>query len=423
MVIRKRMRIAAAVLVMCTMAGCSLFPDGTRVVEKDAGESTQQIDYNSDHIKSTVSDVLEIDADVYRTDKEFKSYTIDYSGVDSATADKHADVFAQDGKELSDRKEILDKTTGNVRNIMYKYSDGSSYTETFSMKMYTSKDASDRKYNLYVRLEKDKKDYLPLDELEDFSKEEAEKRARQYCDKLGITGVGDVIEYFAMDASHMTEIMNREENVQDLKYSGSLKSDNKEEITWNKEDEVYDFLFYKNIEGIPVAWAGAKSNNVNYSNPCYVRVVVGRDDIKLIADNYTYNITCGGSPENNQLCTLEDAITAFNTDNQELLAGQSAGLIIVESKNCYPILVEYEYDIEEVRKMKITEIRQVYCPLAKVMDDYYRGTEAVTYPVWQITYEVESATVKDGTAYRGVTKSIYIMNTTYNIIRKMSSQS
>lgn len=83
MVIRKRMRIAAAVLVMCTMAGCSLFPDGTRVVEKDAGESMQQIDYNSDHIKSTVSDVLEIDADVYRTDKEFKSYTIDYSGVES----------------------------------------------------------------------------------------------------------------------------------------------------------------------------------------------------------------------------------------------------------------------------------------------------------------------------------------------------
>lgn len=58
MVIRKRMRIAAAVLVMCTMAGCSLFPDGTRVVEKDAGESMQQIDYNSDHIKSTVSDVM-----------------------------------------------------------------------------------------------------------------------------------------------------------------------------------------------------------------------------------------------------------------------------------------------------------------------------------------------------------------------------
>ena len=42
---------------------------------------------------------------------------------------------------------------------------------------------------------------------------------------------------------------------------------------------------------------------------------------------------------------------------QELLAGQSAGLIIVESKNCYPILVEYKYDIEEVRKMKISEIQ------------------------------------------------------------------
>ncbi|KAA4057693.1 hypothetical protein F3F49_28775, partial [Bacteroides ovatus] len=42
---------------------------------------------------------------------------------------------------------------------------------------------------------------------------------------------------------------------------------------------------------------------------------------------------------------------------QELLADQSAGLLIVESKKGYPILVEYEYDIEEVIKMKISEIQ------------------------------------------------------------------
>lgn len=42
---------------------------------------------------------------------------------------------------------------------------------------------------------------------------------------------------------------------------------------------------------------------------------------------------------------------------QELLAGQSTGLIIAESKNRHPILVEYEYDIEEVRKMKVSEIQ------------------------------------------------------------------
>ena len=43
---------------------------------------------------------------------------------------------------------------------------------------------------------------------------------------------------------------------------------------------------------------------------------------------------------------------------QELLAGQSGGLIIAESKKGYPILVEYEYDIEEVRKMKTSEIQE-----------------------------------------------------------------
>lgn len=42
---------------------------------------------------------------------------------------------------------------------------------------------------------------------------------------------------------------------------------------------------------------------------------------------------------------------------QELLADQSAGLLIVESKKGYPILVEYEYDIEEVIKMKVSEIQ------------------------------------------------------------------
>ena len=40
---------------------------------------------------------------------------------------------------------------------------------------------------------------------------------------------------------------------------------------------------------------------------------------------------------------------------QELLSGQSAGKMIVENEKGFPILVEYEYDIEEVRKMKISE--------------------------------------------------------------------
>ena len=53
----------------------------------------------------------------------------------------------------------------------------------------------------------------------------------------------------------------------------------------------------------------------------------------------------------------EDSVEITEEYYQELLAGQSTGLIIAESKNRHPILVEYEYDIEEVRKMKISEIQ------------------------------------------------------------------
>nr|DAX83383.1 MAG TPA: protein of unknown function (DUF4376) [Caudoviricetes sp.] len=42
---------------------------------------------------------------------------------------------------------------------------------------------------------------------------------------------------------------------------------------------------------------------------------------------------------------------------QELLSGQSIGKMIVENDEGYPILVEYEYDIEDARKMKTFEIQ------------------------------------------------------------------
>ena len=42
---------------------------------------------------------------------------------------------------------------------------------------------------------------------------------------------------------------------------------------------------------------------------------------------------------------------------QELLAGQSAGLLIVESKKGYPILVEPQYSLDDVRKNKVSEIQ------------------------------------------------------------------
>lgn len=43
---------------------------------------------------------------------------------------------------------------------------------------------------------------------------------------------------------------------------------------------------------------------------------------------------------------------------QELLSGQSAGKLIVENDEGYPKLVEYEYDIEDIRKMKVSEIQK-----------------------------------------------------------------
>ena len=54
---------------------------------------------------------------------------------------------------------------------------------------------------------------------------------------------------------------------------------------------------------------------------------------------------------------IDGSVEITEEHYQKLLAGQSAGLIIAESNKGYPILVEYEYDIEELRKIKVSEIQ------------------------------------------------------------------
>lgn len=60
---------------------------------------------------------------------------------------------------------------------------------------------------------------------------------------------------------------------------------------------------------------------------------------------------------------------------QELLVGQSAGKMIVENSEGYPELVEYEYNIEDIIKMKVSEI-QLFDKSQKVNSFDFNGKSA-----------------------------------------------
>lgn len=53
----------------------------------------------------------------------------------------------------------------------------------------------------------------------------------------------------------------------------------------------------------------------------------------------------------------EGAVEITDEYYDQLLAGQSSGLLIGENNNGHPILVEYEYKFEDIQKMKISEIQ------------------------------------------------------------------
>ncbi|KAA4005507.1 DUF4376 domain-containing protein [Bacteroides ovatus] len=54
---------------------------------------------------------------------------------------------------------------------------------------------------------------------------------------------------------------------------------------------------------------------------------------------------------------IDGAIEISEEYYNQLLAGQSAGLLIVESKQGYPVLVEYESTIKEKRAQKLNELQ------------------------------------------------------------------
>ena len=54
---------------------------------------------------------------------------------------------------------------------------------------------------------------------------------------------------------------------------------------------------------------------------------------------------------------VDGSVEITDEHYSQLLAGQSAGLLIVESTRGYPILVVYEATIEEIRVQKLDELR------------------------------------------------------------------
>ena len=54
---------------------------------------------------------------------------------------------------------------------------------------------------------------------------------------------------------------------------------------------------------------------------------------------------------------IDGSVEITEEHYQELLVGQSAGLLIAESQKGYPILVVHEATIEETRAQKLNELR------------------------------------------------------------------
>lgn len=363
------------IVVAILFTGCSVFPDGTI---NNAEDTKEVLIDDSKHIDIQLNDHIKVDADIdMAKEKGWKQFKTTPRITDEKTANERAALFAQ-GNEIVDVRKIEETGT-----YIYTYSNGSRFSDSAHCR-YLTEDANKRNYHLYIN-----EDYgipennFPLEELEDFSLDQAVKQIRELCEQMGIELSAHEPEVFALDVQHVTNLIE-----QDKRLGYYLSSEDRrrlntndvetygEKITWNKEDEVYYMTFQLAVEGHPFSQKNISTDSY-YSNDHQLEVVVGRNEIKRFALSFEYGDKEWSDLEGD-ICSASDALNVIASAYQ------------------------YSYGLSE---QLISNIELVYVPISAMQEQKF-----LARPCWQFTVEYDKRAEKDGEAYFYKVKTFYIVD-------------
>ena len=363
------------------MTACSIFPDGT----VNSAEKTIAVTVDgSGQLKGNLNDAIEVDADNSKTVHTEDVYDVKIKPVkknkekSDINAEKFADYLNLSIKDFS--------YNGNGDNFIYTLSDGTKYSDGSSIQYYSQDDVI-RNYRIYIS--DNVKDDFPLNELEDFSLEEAKSKAQEVFNLFPYISISsEPIHAYAIDAEHAQDYQKKYKSpniryyIEDDKMHPMTEEyyeSNGQKILWNKSDEVYYMEYALMLKDMQITYKGV--DNSSYSSMEYiVRIVMGRDGLKKLEINGLYDIQ-SEDKISGEMCSIEEALQSFADS--------------------------YQYT-SQLNKKLITDVYLAYVPLAPVGE---KDPVFAAHPYWVLQTETGVTSNKNGETVTSKREQIYLVDT------------
>lgn len=363
------------------MTACSIFPDGT----VNSAEKTIAVTVDgSGQLKGNLNDAIEVDADNSKTVHTGDVYDVKIKPVkknkekSDINAEKFADYLNLSIKDFS--------YNGNGDNFIYTLSDGTKYSDGSSIQYYSQDDVI-RNYRIYIS--DNVKNDFPLNELEDFSLEEAKSKAQEVFNLFPYISISsEPIHAYAIDAEHAQDYQKKYKSpniryyIEDDKMHPMTEEyyeSNGQKILWNKSDEVYYMEYALMLKDMQITYKGV--DNSSYSSMEYiVRIVMGRDGLKKLEINGLYDIQ-SEDKISGEMCSIEEALQSFADS--------------------------YQYT-SQLNKKVITDVYLAYVPLAPVGE---KDPVFAAHPYWVLQTETGVTSNKNGETVTSKREQIYLVDT------------
>lgn len=367
--------------LICFMTACSIFPDGT----VNSAEETIAVTVDgSGQLKGNLNDAIEVDADNSKTVHTGDVYDVKIKPVkknkekSDINAEKFADYLNLSIKDFS--------YNGNGDNFIYTLSDGTKYSDGSSIQYYSQDDVI-RNYRIYIS--DNVKNDFPLNELEDFSLEEAKSKAQEVFNLFPYISISsEPIHAYAIDAEHAQDYQKKYKSpniryyIEDDKMHPMTEEyyeSNGQKILWNKSDEVYYMEYALMLKDMQITYKGV--DNSSYSSMEYiVRIVMGRDGLKKLEINGLYDIQ-SEDKISGEMCSIEEALQSFADS--------------------------YQYT-SQLNKKVITDVYLAYVPLAPVGE---KDPIFAAHPYWILQTETGVTSNKNGETVTSKREQIYLVDT------------
>ena len=377
----KKIIINIVILFIFSMTACSIFPDGT----VNSAEETIAVTVDgSGQLKGNLNDAIEVDADNSKTVHTGDVYDVKIKPVkknkekSDINAEKFADYLNLSIKDFS--------YNGNGDNFIYTLSDGTKYSDGSSIQYYSQDDVI-RNYRIYIS--DNVKNDFPLNELEDFSLEEAKSKAQEVFNLFPYISISsEPIHAYAIDAEHAQDYQKKYKSpniryyIEDDKIHPMTEEyyeSNGQKILWNKSDEVYYMEYALMLKDMQITYKGV--DNSSYSSMEYiVRIVMGRDGLKKLEINGLYDIQ-SEDKISGEMCSIEEALQSFADS--------------------------YQYT-SQLNKKVITDVYLAYVPLAPVGE---KDPIFAAHPYWILQTETGVTSNKNGETVTSKREQIYLVDT------------